>query len=178
MPTRKKEIAQSLEKASVSNPIPDEFLEDDQSEGRFLLFNVMPSWLFSFVAHVALILLMAFLVLPTIESKSVAFEASESVSERLETIDLNLDADLDVQADVLESEITEDTVEIFEEVTPELEVDVAEEFVEVDLASEIFESTEDFAESAEIGAVNETVSRSSAESRERLIKEYLSLIHI
>ena len=62
MPTRKKEIAQSLEKASVPAPVADdEFLEDDQSEGRFLLFNVMPSWMFSFVVHVALILLMAFL---------------------------------------------------------------------------------------------------------------------
>jgi len=109
MPTRKKEIAQTLEKASVAKPITDEeFLEEDQSEGRFLMFNVMPSWLFSFIVHVALILLMAFLVMPTIENKSVAFEASESVSERIETIDLNLDADLDVQEDVLESELTED----------------------------------------------------------------------
>ena len=173
MSTRKKEIAQSLEKASVATPAPDDdFLEDDQSEGRFLLFNVMPSWLFSFIVHVALILLMAFLVMPTIENKSIAFEASESVSERLETIDLNLDADLDVQEDVLDSELTED-VEIIEDVTPEMEVEVAvEEFVEVDLASEIFESADEFGESAEIGAVNETVSRSSEESRERLVKEY------
>lgn len=171
MPTRKKEIAQTLEKASVAKPITDEeFLEEDQSEGRFLMFNVMPSWLFSFIVHVALILLMAFLVMPTIENKSVAFEASESVSERIETIDLNLDADLDVQEDVLESELTED-VEIFEDVTPEMEV-AMEEFVDVDMASEVFENAEDFGESAEIGAVNETVSRSSSESRERLVKEY------
>lgn len=174
MPTRKKEIALSLEKASVGTSVTDDdFLEDDQSEGRFLLFNVMPSWLFSFVVHVALILLMAFLVMPTIEDKTVAFEASESVSEQLETIDLNLDADLDVQEDVLESEISEEEVEITEEITPEMEVEVAlEEFVDVDLASEIFETAEEFGESAEIGAVNETVSRSSAESRERLVKEY------
>ncbi len=174
MPTRKKEIAQSLEKAKVSTPIAeDEFLEDDQSEGRFLLFNVMPSWVFSFIVHVGLILLMAFLVMPSIENKSVAFEASESVSERMETIDLNLDADLDIEEDVLESEISEEEVEIFEEVTPEMEVEVAmEEFVDVDIASEIFETSDEFGESAEIGAVNETVSRSSAESRERLVKEY------
>ncbi len=174
MSTRKKEIAQSLEKANVAESITDdEFLEDDQSEGRFLLFNVMPSWVFSFVVHVALILLMAFLVMPSIENKSVAFEASESVSERMETIDLNLDADLDVQEDVLESEISEEEFEIFEEVTPEMEVEVAmEEFADVDLASEIFETADEFGESAEIGAVNETVSRSSAESRERLVKEY------
>jgi hypothetical protein len=47
-----------------------------------------------------------------------------------------------------------------------------EEFVDVDLASEIFESADEFGESAEVGAVNETVSRSSEESRERLVKEY------
>jgi len=40
------------------------------------------------------------------------------------------------------------------------------------MASEVFENAEDFGESAEIGAVNETVSRSSSESRERLVKEY------
>ncbi len=174
MTTRKKEIAQSLEKASVSTSLEDDdFLEDDQSEGRFLLFNVMPSWVFSFIVHVALILLMAFLVMPTIEDKSVAFEASESVSERMETIDLNLDADLDVQEDALDSEVNEDIVEMMEEVAPEMEVEIAmEEFVEVDMASEIFESAEAFGESAEVGAVNETVSRSSEESRERLVKEY------
>jgi len=157
----------------VSTPVPDDdFIEDDQSEGRFLLFNVMPSWVFSFIVHVALILLMAFLVMPTIENKSVAFEASESVSERLETIDLNLDADLDFQDDALDSEISEE-VEVIEDVTPELEVEVAvEEFVDVDLASEIFETADDFGETAEIGAVNETVSRSSEEARERLIREY------
>ena len=174
MTTRKKEIAQSLEKASVSASLEDDdFLEDDQSEGRFLLFNVMPSWVFSFIVHVALILLMAFLVMPTIEDKSVAFEASESVSERMETIDLNLDADLDIQEDALDSEVTEDVVEMMEEVAPEMEVEIAmEEFVEVDMASEIFESAEAFGESAEVGAVNETVSRSSEESRERMLKEY------
>ena len=173
MSTRKKEIAQSLAEAPVSTPVPDDdFIEDDQSEGRFLLFNVMPSWVFSFIVHVALILLMAFLVMPTIENKSVAFEASESVSERLETIDLNLDADLDFQDDALDSEISEE-VEVIEDVTPELEVEVAvEEFVDVDLASEIFETADDFGETAEIGAVNETVSRSSEEARERLIREY------
>ncbi len=174
MSTRKKELAQSLEKAPIAAPAPEEeFLEDDQSEGRFLLFNVMPSWVFSFIMHVALILLMAFLVMPTIEDKSVAFEASESVSERLETIDLNLDADLDIQEDALDTEVTEDLVEIVEVTAPEMEVEVAmEDFADVDLATEIFEGAEDFGVDAEIGAVSETVSRSSEESRERLIKEY------
>jgi len=173
MPTRKKEIAQSLEKASVTKPAPDDddFLEDDQSEGRFLLFNVMPSWVFSFFVHVALILLMAFLVMPTIEDKSVAFEVSESVSEQVESIDLNLDADLDIEEEALDAEISEE--EIIEEVTPEMEIEVAmEEFVEVDVASEIFESAEEFSESVEVGAVNETFSRTSAEAREQLVKEY------
>ena len=157
--------------AAEAAELDAELLEDD-GEGRFLLFNVVPSWMFSFVAHVALILLMAFLVMPRIEDKSVAFEASESVSEQIETIELNLDADLDLQEDALESEVNDEVVEVMD-VTPEMEVDVTEEvFLEVDMAAEIFETAEAFSDSSEIGAPNEVVSRSSEESRERLLKDY------
>ena len=150
----------------------DAELLEDEGEGRFLLFNVVPSWMFSFVVHVALILLMAFLVMPRIEDKSVAFEASESVSEQIETIELNLDADLDLQEDALEAEINEEVVEVTD-VTPEMQVDVMSDVsMEVDMAAEIFESAEAFSESSEIGAPSEVVSRSSEEDRERLLKDY------
>lgn len=152
--------------------IDDELLDDEVGESKFLLFNVMPSWVVSFIAHVALILLMGFLIMPTIEDKSVSFEASEVAAESLDAIDLNLDADLDISEDVLETEVTEELVEMVEEVAPEVDFEVPiENFNEVDLTSEIFDASASFTESFEVGAVNEVQSRSS-ESKERLLREY------
>ena len=152
--------------------VDEELLDDEAGENKFLLFNVMPSWMTSFIAHVVLILLMAFLIMPTIEDKTVSFEASEVASENLDAIDLNLDADLDISEDVLDTEVTEEVVEMVEEFTPPVDVEVPiENFNEVDLTSEIFNASEAFSESLEVGAANEVQSRSS-ESKERLLKEY------
>jgi len=152
--------------------VDEELLEDDAGENRFLLFNVMPSWLVSFVGHVVLILLMAFLIMPSIEVETVSFEASEVATESLDSIDLNLDADLDISEDVLETEITEEMVEMVEEVAPVVDVEVPiENFNEVDLTSEIFDASASFTESFEVGAANEVQSRTS-ESKERLLREY------
>ena len=151
--------------------VDEELLDDEAGENKFLLFNVMPSWMTSFIAHVVVILLMAFLIMPTVEDKSVSFEASEVASENIEAIDLNLDADLDIsEDDVMETEVTEEVVEMVEEFAPEVDVEVPiENFNEVDLTSEIFNATEALSESLEVGAVTETESRSS-ESRERLLE--------
>ncbi len=152
--------------------VEEELLEDEVGENRFLLFNVMPSWLVSFIGHVVLILVMAFLIMPSIEDESVSFEASEVATESLDEIDLNLDTDLEISEDVLETEITEEIVELVEEVAPEVDVEVpVEDFNEVDLTSEIFDASATFTESFEVGAQNEVGSR-SAESKERLLREY------
>lgn len=152
--------------------VDEELLDDEAGENRFLLFNVMPSWLVSFVGHVVLILLMAFLIMPSIEDQSVSFEASEVASESLDSIDLNLDADLEISEDVLETEITEEMVEMVEEVAPVVDVEVPiENFNEVDLTSEIFDASASFTESFEVGVANEVQSRTS-ESKERLLREY------
>lgn len=176
MNTRSQDIDDALKEAPQSDPIArvaEEFIEDDQSEGRFLLFNLMPSWVFSFLMHVALILIMAFLVLPTVEVPSVSFEASESVVDELETIELDLDVELDVDTESLESELSEEIIEIEDSITPELEIETDfEDFSDVDFDVDVFETTEEFTASEEIGVVNETLSRSSEQSREKLIKEY------
>lgn len=159
-PTKKKKI------------VDEELLDDEAGENRFLLFNVMPSWLVSFIGHVVLILVMAFLIMPTIEEETVSFEASEVATESLDEIDLNLDTDLEIAEDVLETEVTEEIVELVEEVAPEVDVDVPlENFNEVDLTSEIFDASSSFSESFEVGAQNEVNSR-TAESKARLLKEY------
>ena len=167
-PERKK-VGNRAKKEKV---VEEELLDDEFGENRFLLFNVMPSWLVSFIGHVVLILVMAFLIMPSIEEESVSFEASEVATESLDEIDLNLDAELEVSKDALETEVTEELVELVEEFAPEVDVEVPlENFNEVDLTSEIFDASASFSESFEVGAQNEIDSR-SAESKERLLREY------
>ena len=171
-PKRKSAGKPAKKQAKKKQIVDEELLDDEAGENRFLLFNVMPSWLVSFIGHVVLILLMAFLIMPSIEEESVSFEASEVATESLDSIDLNLDADLEISEDVLETEITEEIVELVEEVAPEVDVEVPiENFNEVDLTSEIFDASASFTESFEVGASNEVESR-SAESKERLLREY------
>ena len=167
-PGRKKKGKRAKKKKIIDEAL----LDDEPGENRFLLFNVMPSWLVSFIGHVVLILVMAFLIMPSIEDETVSFEASEVATESLDEIDLNLDADLDISEDVLETEITEEVVELVEEFAPEVDVEVPiENFNEVDLTSEIFDASASFTESFEVGAQNEVDSR-SAESKQRLLREY------
>ncbi len=157
--------------------IDDEMLEEEMSreeigESRFLLFNVMPSWVVSFIAHVVLILLMGFLIMPKIEDNSVSFQASAVASESIDSIDLNLDADLDISDDVLKTEITEEVVDNVEEFAPEIDVEIPfEKFNEFDLTSEVFDTTASSTDSFEVGVANEVQSR-SAESKQRLLREY------
>ena len=146
--------------------------EEEEIGSKFLLFNVMPSWLVSFVAHVALILLMAFFILPSIPDTSIGFEASDVPGEQLDAIDLNLDADLDVSEELMEQEVTEEIVEVVEEVAPEVSLDMpTEDFTEVDLTSEIFAASAEPTESTAVGSTNEVESR-TGDSKKRLLSKY------
>lgn len=152
--------------------VDQDAIDGEEGESKFLLFNVMPSWVVSFIAHMALILLMGFLILPTIEDKTVSFEAGESGTETVEAIDLNLDADLDISEELLEAETTEDLVELVEDVSPEVDVQAPlENFTEVDLTSEIFDTASAVTESFQVGVANEVDSR-NAESKARLLQKY------
>lgn len=144
--------------------------DDDEAVGtRFLFFNVVPSWMVSFVTHIALIVLLALLVMPGVEEKKVALVASANPVEALETIDLNLE-EMTEDTEVLENELTEEVpVEIQppeEMVLPEAEVELgsfmgAEEFMEDTEFSEL--SASDFSD--------ETSSRTGS-SKEKMMKEY------
>ena len=152
--------------------IDQELLDEEELQNKFLLFNVMPSWVVSFIAHVALILLTAVLILPSIQEKTISFEAGETNTETVESIDLNLDADLDVSEELLETEVAEDLVELVEDVTPDVDVQAPlENFTEVDLTSEIFDTSAELTDTFQIGVANEVDSR-NAESKARLLRKY------
>ena len=94
------------------------------------MFNVMPSWMISFLGHVGLIVLLAFLVMPQEKKVDTSIIASASPSESVETIELDM-AEFD-------DEIMEDLSESDFELGSELEVD---SLVELDV-TEPLESAE------------------------------------
>ena len=75
---------------------------------------MLPSWSFSFLAHVIIIILLALYPLVIAKDRTVTFQAGESTTAPNDTIDLNLDA-LDLDTDPLETEFSEvEPVEITE----------------------------------------------------------------
>ena len=94
--------------ATAEEPIEDEVEEFGH---KMLMFNVVPSWMISFIGHVALIVLLAFLVMPKKEEITTALEASATSAEAVETIDLDM-------ADFDDAETAELSETDFEEVSP------------------------------------------------------------
>jgi hypothetical protein len=109
---------------STKQQFEDEVVESGQ---KMLLFNVIPSWMISFIGHVGLIILLAFLVMPKREEITTALEASTAPAEAVETIDLDM-------AEFEDSEMEELSETEFEEVMP-IEVETITEL-------ESFESIE------------------------------------
>lgn len=65
--------------------------DDMESGRRFLLFNVAPSWLVSFVTHLILILVLAFWFLPAVRDKTISFESGRTEGNAVDSIEVDLD---------------------------------------------------------------------------------------
>ena len=77
----------------------DEEEEDYEEKGKNQLLAMAPSWLFSFVSHLVLILFLAFWLLPLIPEKEIAFTSGTESGA--------MDDSLELQVDDLESEFEE-----------------------------------------------------------------------
>lgn len=94
----------------AANPIsPAEVTQDDpQDEGlldahakRFLIFNLMPSWMVSLLTHVLLIVLLAMIFMEQKKNTTVSFVAADTAGDSLEQVDMNLEP-LDFDSSSLE----------------------------------------------------------------------------
>jgi hypothetical protein len=150
----------------------EEGLEDNEEGGsRFLLFNVMPSWLVSFLSHIAVIIILAVIIMPPQKDRVVALQAGEQAAQPLESFEMNFDT-LDFNAEeAVEQEFSEqETTEVTEM------VDTALPEAEVDFGN-ILGAEEVALESKMLGALeaadmsSETSSR-SGNSKGQLLKEY------
>ncbi len=162
-------------KPAVKSQTADDHVEPEEEHeelgNRFLLFNVMPSWMVSFLTHIAVIILLAIIIMPNKVDRRVALETSETASEPLDMIDLNLEAmEFDAE-DPFETEISQ---EIPNEITEELEISLPE--AEVDFGN-IMGAEESSFELDSLGELstsetsNETSSRNS-DSKDMLVRKY------
>ena len=156
----------------VNSKSKADVVEDEEAGNRFVLFNVMPSWFVSFATHILVIFVLALMVMPSRKERTVALEASDQAVEAAESVDMNLDFELDAESALDASDMPEEDVsevtDSFEEVEalPEEQYDIGD----VMAADEAFEN-EDIGMLATSALAEETGGR-SGDSKERMKKKY------
>lgn len=146
----------------------DEVVESGQ---RMLMFNVIPSWMISFIGHVGLIVLLAFLVMPKREEITTALEASATPSESVETIDLDM-ADFDEATEEELSETEFDDVMPVEVETTELEAIESLEMSEFVGAEEMVFDEGDFGDIGAMSGQGNELGGRSGDGKKKALKEY------
>lgn len=157
--------------AAVQNESGEEIFEDEEVGHRFLFFNVMPSWMVSFLTHIAVIIVLAIMVMPSQQERTVALEAGDSAVEALDAIDLNLDSlEFETEVDPFESEMTEneptEVTEVVEAALPEAVTDVS-----LFAGAEEMNLDADFSEIS-IGEMKEETGARTGTGKEALLKKY------
>ncbi|MFK7766184.1 MAG: prenyltransferase/squalene oxidase repeat-containing protein [Mariniblastus sp.] len=187
IPSSLKTIAQPSGKMSEAHPKPTntpqpaksksksktQIEEDDEGGNRFVIFNVMPSWLVSFITHIAVIVVLAIVIMPSTKIPSVALETSDQTVEAAESIDMNLDFELDAETSLDEaSDMPEDNMSDVADSMDEVEALPEEQFEMGDLmaADQAFDS-EDMGMLGDSDLVEETGGR-SGDSKKRMMKKY------
>ena len=142
-------------------PEHDSEEEEEEDEGgeenanRFLFFNVMPSWMVSFITHVALIILLAVYFLPGTQKEVIGLEGGDSPNDTVDEVETDFDDPIDLESDVLEavdaSALSEPVEESLSE--PEtLAVEEVQDFGEILAGEETNFESEMFNESALSGS--------------------------
>lgn len=162
----------AIQNTGSNQPAEGQDADSENSEAnRFVLLNVMPSWLVSLIAHVFMIVILAFLIIPG-KPPDISFEVSQTPGEQLESMDVNLDS-LDFSDSPLsESELNEasDSPKL-DDVQPQLA-----ELTPTPQTTELFSSALSSTSAVEAGPMTgikggETGSR-SGENRARMVKKY------
>ena len=86
--------------------------EHDDVHRKNQLLAMAPSWLFSFVSHLVLILVLAFWFLPLIPEKKISFESGNDSGAMDDSIDIDIDSDLQSDSEeTLETEAMDADIE-------------------------------------------------------------------
>ena len=154
---------------ATNEKFEDEVVETGQ---RMLMFNVIPSWVISFIGHVGLIVLLAFLWIPPREELTTTFEASATPGESLEAIDLDM-ADFD-ESEMEELSETEFENESIVEVETMVELETLEtlETAEFMGAEEMVFDEGDFGDFGAVTGSSDELGGRTGASKKKALKEY------
>ena len=149
-----------------------EYQEDELEVGsRFVLFNVMPSWLVSFLTHIALIIVLALMYLPDLTDPVIRIESGQGSPEQLDDISMDMsDLQLETSEDILEQP------EMFQqsaapEISQELDLSLPDPTVDLGNVMGSLEDTFTAAESiGELSLSNETSARTGAGKQRALLE--------
>ena len=154
---------------------PEEEEEEDGEENpnRFLFFNVMPSWMVSFITHVGLIILLALLWLPRTQKEVIGLEGGESPNDTIEQPDTEFDDEMEIDTEVLEEVDASELTEITEENLTEPETLAVEEFAEIGeiLAADVSNFENDSFNESSLTSVSEVSGRSDGARQGQLRKK-------
>jgi len=174
-PKPEKQPSQVSEHATADE-MQSEADEMERSSNSFLIFNVMPSWLVSFIVHTLLIIILAFAYWTIPGKQKVGLVAGEAAEEISEIEELSFDSlEESEQFENLETENTNETE--LEEVVEDLVVE--EELVDDTVAMSLSESLETNAIDSQMldvtgaaqGPSGQISGRSSAQARRSLVRK-------
>ncbi len=145
---------------------------DEEGGNRFLLFQVMPSWMTSFIVHVVLIIVLALLTFKLPVKETVSLEAGEP-SQQTEQLD-EMSAEPVEFTDPFENTEMEDTMEteVMEEFTEVAVAEFSEDSVEFDTT--LFENVAGIESSAmsAVGATAGMTGGRSASNKAAMLKKW------
>ena len=143
--------------------------EEEEIHGKNQLLAMAPSWLFSFVSHLVLILVLAFWLLPLLPEKEIALNSGTENGAMDESIDLKMD-EFDEFDDAMETETMETE---FQDQLTDVGSTVELPATEVSPLGQLFPSAQEMANNTvpvlESGGGNELSGRTT-KSRKQLAK--------
>ncbi len=80
---------------------------EDALQNKFLFFNAMPSWMVSFLTHIAVIIVLAIIIMPSKKELVVEFEGVEPTAAPVESKEMVFEP-LDDDKELIDSNIPED----------------------------------------------------------------------
>ena len=173
--------APAAQAAPAATQSTTETLAADEATGstsRFILFQAVPSWMFSLVVHMVILVVLGLMMLPfeveELPSLTSVMSKNDIIEEIVDDLTDVLDEPIDIPTEEVEFEVQVDTIS---EVTDVEEIEIADD-VEAPVAAVEFEKiadrvapTTDLLSSTE-SVVGSGVSGRGAEARAVMVRDY------
>ena len=148
--------------------------QDEQQElevgSRFMLFNVMPSWLVSFLTHITIIVVLAVWFLPLPKDPVIKIESGQGAPEQLDEITMDM-SDLELDATDVLDQPEEFQQSAADQIADEVELALPDPTVEIGNVMGAIDDSFSAAESlGDFSMSNETSARTGAGKQKALLE--------